>query len=208
MTNAGIIQKQQAAAAVKAKAPTIQDMIRKMGGEIEKALPSVITPERFTRITLSALSTNPQLQQCTPKSFLGAMMTSAQLGMEVNTPLGQAYLIPRRNNKTGEWECQFQLGYKGLIDMAHRSSEIRDIQAHVVCKGDVFEYELGLEPKLVHKPASTCTSRPITASQSLRTSWSFFMPDRLPSRQSRARQDTRCHSRAPRHGRTAGATGP
>lgn len=155
MANAGIIQKQQAAAAVKAKNPTIQDMIRKMGGEIEKALPSVITPERFTRITLSALSTNPQLQQCTPKSFLGAMMTSAQLGMEVNTPLGQAYLIPRRNNKTGEWECQFQLGYKGLIDMAHRSSEIRDIQAHVVCKGDVFEYELGLEPKLVHKPAST-----------------------------------------------------
>ena len=160
MTNAGIIQKQQAAAAVKAKAPTIQDMIRKMGGEIEKALPSVITPERFTRITLSALSTNPQLQQCTPKSFLGAMMTSAQLGMEVNTPLGQAYLIPRRNNKTGEWECQFQLGYKGLIDMAHRSSEIRDIQAHVVCKGDVFEYELGLEPKLVHKPASTDRGEP------------------------------------------------
>ena len=160
MANAGIIQKQQAAAAVKAKNPTIQDMIRKMGGEIEKALPSVITPERFTRITLSALSTNPQLQQCTPKSFLGAMMTSAQLGMEVNTPLGQAYLIPRRNNKTGEWECQFQLGYKGLIDMAHRSSEIRDIQAHVVCKGDVFEYELGLEPKLVHKPASTDRGEP------------------------------------------------
>lgn len=160
MANAGIIQKQQAAAAVKAKNPTIQDMIRKMGGEIEKALPSVITPERFTRITLSALSTNPQLQQCTPKSFLGAMMTSAQLGMEVNTPLGQAYLIPRRNNKTGEWECQFQLGYKGLIDMAHRSSEIRDIQAHVVCKGDEFEYELGLEPKLVHKPASTDRGEP------------------------------------------------
>lgn len=160
MANTGIIQKQQAAAAVKAKNPTIQDMIRRMGGEIEKALPSVITPERFTRITLSALSTNPQLQQCTPKSFLGAMMTSAQLGMEVNTPLGQAYLIPRRNNKTGEWECQFQLGYKGLIDMAHRSSEIRDIQAHVVCKGDVFEYELGLEPKLVHKPASTDRGEP------------------------------------------------
>lgn len=160
MANAGIIQKQQAAAAVKAKNPTIQDMIRRMGGEIEKALPSVITPERFTRITLSALSTNPQLQQCTPKSFLGAMMTSAQLGMEVNTPLGQAYLIPRRNNKTGEWECQFQLGYKGLIDMAHRSSEIRDIQAHVVCKGDEFEYELGLEPKLVHKPAAANRGEP------------------------------------------------
>lgn len=151
---AGIIAKKQAEVAAAKTAPTIQDYIRKMSSEIEKALPSVITPERFTRITLSALSTNPMLQQCSPKSFLGAMMTSAQLGMEVNTPLGQAYLIPRRNGKTGEWECQFQLGYKGLIDMAHRSGEVRDIQAHVVHANDEFEYELGLEPKLVHKPAT------------------------------------------------------
>lgn len=151
----GIIQKQQAAVANKPKGATIQDMIKRMSTEIEKALPSVITPERFTRITLSALSTNPMLNQCTPKSFLGAMMTSAQLGMEPNTPLGQAYLIPRKNGKTGEWDCQFQLGYKGLIDMAHRSGEIRDIQAHVVHKNDEFVYELGLEPKLVHKPAAS-----------------------------------------------------
>ena len=151
----GIIQKKQAANIAAKEAPkTIQDYIKKMAPEIEKALPSVITPERFTRITLSALSTNPMLQQCTPKSFLGAMMTSAQLGMEPNTPLGQAYLIPRRNGKTGEWECQFQLGYKGLVDMAHRSSEIRDIQAHTVYEGDEFVYELGLEPKLVHIPAT------------------------------------------------------
>ena len=75
---AGIIAKKQAEVAAAKTAPTIQDYIRKMSSEIEKALPSVITPERFTRITLSALSTNPMLQQCSPKSFLGAMMTSAQ----------------------------------------------------------------------------------------------------------------------------------
>lgn len=151
----GIIQKKAAANIAAKEAPkTIQDYIKKMAPEIEKALPSVITPERFTRITLSALSTNPMLQNCSPKSFLGAMMTSAQLGMEVNTPLGQAYLIPRRNGKTGEWECQFQLGYKGLVDMAHRSGEIRDIQAHTVYEKDEFIYELGLEPKLIHKPAT------------------------------------------------------
>jgi recombination protein RecT len=121
-----------------------------MQGEIAKALPSVITPERFTRITLSALSTNPQLQQCTPGSFLGAMMTAAQLGLEPNTPLGQAYLIPFRNK--GVLECQFQLGYKGLLDLAYRSGEISVIQAHTVYAKDEFEYELGLEPKLKHKP--------------------------------------------------------
>ena len=67
----------------------MQLYIKQMQGEIKKALPSVITPERFTRIVLSALSTNPKLAQTTPQSFLAAMMTAAQLGVEPNTPLGQ-----------------------------------------------------------------------------------------------------------------------
>ena len=74
--------------------PALQQYIKQMGGEIKKALPSVMTPERFTRIVLSALSTNPKLAETTPQSFLGAMMTAAQLGLEPNTPLGQAYLLP------------------------------------------------------------------------------------------------------------------
>ena len=134
----------------KDKPVTMQDYIKKMAPEIEKALPSVITPERFTRITLSALSANPTLQQCSPKSFLGAMMTAAQLGVEPNTPLGQAYLIPFKNK--GKIECQFQLGYKGLIDLAYRSGEIQIIQAHTVYENDEFEYELGLDPVLKHVP--------------------------------------------------------
>ena len=87
---------------------TIQQYIKSMEGEIKRALPSVITPERFTRMVLSALSTNPKLAACTPKSFLGAMMSAAQLGLEPNTPLGQAYLIPCRNK--GVDEVQFQIG--------------------------------------------------------------------------------------------------
>ena len=135
---------------VKAERRTMQDYIKKMQGEIEKALPSVLTPERFTRIVLSALSTNPKLAETTPQSFLGAMMTAAQLGLEPNTPLGQAYLIPYKNK--GILECQFQLGYKGLIDLAYRSGQISVIQAHTVYANDEFEYELGLEPKLRHVP--------------------------------------------------------
>jgi recombination protein RecT len=135
---------------VKAERRTMQDYIKKMQGEIKKALPSVLTPERFTRIVLSALSTNPKLAETTPQSFLGAMMTAAQLGLEPNTPLGQAYLIPYRNKDI--LECQFQLGYKGLIDLAYRSGQISVIQAHTVYANDEFEYELGLEPKLRHVP--------------------------------------------------------
>lgn len=130
---------------------TMQSYIQAMSGEIKKALPSVITPERFTRMVLSALSTNPNLGACTPKSFLGAMMSAAQLGLEPNTPLGQAYLIPYKNK--GVDEAQFQIGYKGLIDLAYRSGEVALVQAHIVYANDEFECEFGLEPKLVHKPA-------------------------------------------------------
>ena len=142
---------EQRAAAHTPKLATIRTLIKDMEGEIAKALPSILTPERFTRITLSALSTNPKLAECTPTSFLGAMMTAAQLGVEPNTPLGQAYLIPYRNK--GTMECQFQLGYKGLIDLAYRSGDVKTIQAHTVYENDDFSYELGLEPRLVHIPA-------------------------------------------------------
>ena len=138
---------------------TVMDMIKRMEPEIKKALPSVISPERFTRIVLSALSTTPALANCTPKSLLGAMMTAAQLGMEVNTPLGQCYLIPYKNH--GVDEVQFQLGYKGLIDLAYRGGEVQTIQAHTVYENDEFEYEYGLEPKLAHKPAKTGRGAPI-----------------------------------------------
>ena len=146
-------------AQVSKKPTTMQDYIKKMQGEIAKALPSVLTPERFTRITLSALSTNAKLAETTPKSFLGAMMTAAQLGLEPNTPLGQAYLIPFRNH--GVLECQFQLGYKGLIDLAYRSGDVSTIQAHTVYANDEFEYELGLEPKLRHVPAKSDRGDPV-----------------------------------------------
>lgn len=137
---------------------TLQDYVKLMMPEIQKALPSVMTPERFARIVLSALSSNPTLQQTTPQSFLGAMMTAAQLGLEPNTPLGQAYLIPYRNH--GVMEATFQLGYKGLIDLAYRSGEISVIQAQVVYKNDEFSYSFGLEPSLKHVPAKESRGEP------------------------------------------------
>ena len=132
---------------------TMQTYIKSMEGEIKKALPSVITPERFTRMVLSAISTNPKLGSCTPSSFLGAMMSAAQLGLEPNTPLGQAYILPYQNK--GTLEAQFQLGYKGLIDLAYRSGEVELVQAHIVYENDTFECEFGLEAKLKHVPAES-----------------------------------------------------
>ena len=153
------IQNQVATTTGNGEKKTMQQYIKSMEGEIKKALPSVITPERFTRMVLSALSTNPKLQGCTKASFLGAMMNAAQLGLEPNTPLGQAYILPYMNK--GVLEAQFQLGYKGLIDLAYRSGEVEVVQAHIVYENDEFECEYGLEPKLTHTPADKDRGKPI-----------------------------------------------
>ena len=131
---------------------TIVDMVKALEPEIRRALPAVLTPERFTRMALSAINNTPELANCTPMSFIAALMNAAQLGMEPNTPLGQAYLIPYKNK--GVLECQFQLGYKGLIDLAYRTGKIQMIQAHVVREFDYFEYQYGLDSKLVHRPGT------------------------------------------------------
>lgn len=146
-----IANKKQEAIQKSAPLRNMQGLVQQMLPEIKKALPTVLTPERFTRMVLTALSANSKLQQCTPDSFLGAMMQAAQLGVEPNTPLGQAYIIPYNNHK--QMEAQFQLGYKGLIDLAYRSGSITSIAAHEVHANDHFEYELGLEEKLRHVPA-------------------------------------------------------
>lgn len=140
-------------AATQAPQMTMKDWINRSQNAIAKALPSTITAERFTRMATTAVTMNPDLGKCTPASFIGAMLQAAALGLEPNTALGQAYLIPYNNYKTGHKEAQFQLGYRGMIELAHRSGEFKSIEAHVVYENDEFEYELGLEPKLKHKPA-------------------------------------------------------
>lgn len=113
------VGKQDSTAVRLTKNMSIPDMIKALEPEIRRALPVVLTPERFLRMALSAVNNTPKLAECTPMSFIAAMMNAAQLGLEPNTPLGQAYLIPYKNKN--QLECQFQIGYKGIIDLAYRT---------------------------------------------------------------------------------------
>lgn len=132
--------------------PTMKQMVMKMTEQIKAALPATITPERMVRIALTALTKDDKLGQTTPESFMGALLTSAQLGLECNTPLGQAYLIPFWNSKKQRLETQFQLGYQGLIDLCYRTGQYKKIVARIVYKGDDFDYSYGLEERLIHRP--------------------------------------------------------
>ncbi|MBB3103750.1 recombination protein RecT [Azomonas macrocytogenes] len=122
-------------------------------GTLIAVLPKHVDADRMLKIALGAMRTTPKLMNCTVESLFGAIVQCSQLGLEPNTPLGHAYLIPFDNKKKGITEVQIVFGYKGLVDLSRRSGQIVSIAAHEVCTNDRFEYEYGLEEKLVHKPA-------------------------------------------------------
>ena len=126
---------------------TIDDLLKKHGPEIALALPQLVTPERLLRIALSEVRRNPRLAQCNAASLLGAIFTCAQLGLEPGGALGHCFLIPYRD------ECQFQIGYKGMIDLARRSGQIQSLSARAVYENDHFEFAYGLHEDLIHRPA-------------------------------------------------------
>ncbi len=123
----------------------------KMKRQLQDALPRHLDGDRFLRVVVTEVRRNPALLAVTPQSFLGALMEAAALGLEPG-PLGHAYLLPFRNRDLGVVECQLILGYKGLIDLARRSGNIVNIVAREVCANDEFDFQYGLEEKLVHKP--------------------------------------------------------
>jgi recombination protein RecT len=144
----------QAQAAKQTDNPTVAQLIERMKPEIARALPSHMDPDRLARIALTVFRQTPQLAKCDPNSFLGALMTCSQLGLEPG-PLGEAYLVPYGRNVT------FIPGYRGLIKLAWQSGQLKNIAAHVVHEDDDFDYAYGLEPYLRHKPSLTSEGKVI-----------------------------------------------
>lgn len=136
------------------KEKTIYDVIQSMQPQFEIALPNHINTERFVRVALTTIRQNPKLATCKKESLLGALMVSAQLGLEPGI-LGQAYIIPYGT------EAQFQIGYKGMIELLRRSGQLSDIYAYPVYENDEFEIQYGLERNLIHKPNFENRGNPI-----------------------------------------------
>lgn len=129
-------------------------------GEIAKMLPSHLNAERLLKVAQIAVTTTPGLLKCDVASLIGAIGQCAQMGLEPNTVLGHAYLVPfkvKRKDQHGNerWvdSVQVIVGYKGFIDLARRSGQIVSIAAHEVCTNDEFELVYGLDERLTHKPA-------------------------------------------------------
>ena len=132
-----------------AKSDSVGALIQRLTPQLEKALPKHVTADRMARVALTAIRQNPKLQQADPMSLIASVMVAAQLGLEPNTPLGHCYIIPYKT------QAQFQIGYKGILDLAHRSGQYKRIAAYSVDDADEFDFAYGLSPYLTHKPART-----------------------------------------------------
>jgi recombination protein RecT len=131
----------------------IEQTLEQLRPQIMKALPNTgITPERLSRIALTTIKMNPALLNCDSESLFASIMQAAQLGLTPNL-LGSCYFIPYEDRKNKRHIVQFQIGYRGLIDLVTRSGQVVTIKANVVHENDLFEYEYGLNEKLRHVPA-------------------------------------------------------
>lgn len=135
-------------------------LLKTKQGEIAKMLPKHLNAERLLKVAQIAATTTPALAKCDVASLVGAIGQCAQMGLEPNTVLGHAYLVPfntkrKDGNGNERWvnSVQVIIGYKGLIDLARRSGQIVSIAAHEVCENDKFELVYGLDEKLVHTPS-------------------------------------------------------
>lgn len=135
-------------------------LLKRKQAEIAKMLPKHLNAERLLKVAQIAATTTPALAKCDVASLIGAIGQCAQMGLEPNTVLGHAYLVPfntKRKDADGKerWvnSVQVIIGYKGLIDLARRSGQIVSIAAHEVCANDKFELVYGLDEKLNHTPA-------------------------------------------------------
>lgn len=91
---------------------------------------------QFVTSLVSAVNANSMLSTCAPESILTAALTAASMDLPINPNLGFAYLIPYKN-KSGE-VCQFQMGYKGFIQLAQRSGYYETINATDVREGEII----------------------------------------------------------------------
>ena len=109
-----------------------------------------ITADEFAMSVMTAVKKTPKLLNCDRGSLFAAVLLSAELKLPFNTPSGFSYIIPYGN------EAQFQVGYKGLVEIAYRNPRVKSVYAGVVYADEVaaglFRYSRGMDVILEHTP--------------------------------------------------------
>lgn len=110
-----------------------------------------VAPDALIRFALFDYQRSPQLQKCTYESIYLSLIACAQVGLEPGGPKQEAFIVPY-NNK-GQYEAQFQIGYRGIITLAKRSGLVSRVVGHIVYEADEFDYDEGSKTFVTHKRA-------------------------------------------------------
>lgn len=114
--------------------------------------PKWLSVDRLVKLALAARSRTPALAECTSESFLLFCMRCAETGLE---PIGAGgvWPVPYFNKKINKKEVQFIPDWRGLIQLAKKTGQIKHAYGEIVCAGDIIDYQKGDNPTLIHKPA-------------------------------------------------------
>jgi len=134
---------------VRAKADNMVALLQKNVDSFAALLPKYLTPEKMLTGIMAQARRNPRILECSPNSVLNCVVVASGLGLALNGR-GGAYLVPFKNR--GKYEATLIPDYRGLMDLAYRSGQVKSITAECVYERDTFEYEYGAAPKLRHVP--------------------------------------------------------
>ena len=99
--------------------------------------------QRFISAIVSAVNNNPQLQECTNQSILSGALLGESLKLSPSPQLGQYYLVPYDDKKAGVKQAQFQMGYKGYIQLAIRSGQYKKLNVLAIKEGELVRFDPG-----------------------------------------------------------------
>lgn len=137
------------------KISSVFDFMEQKKDLIAKALPQAFTADRLIGLLTLVLKGSPKLMECTQASLIGAVIQTIQVGLQVGN-VGHVYYVPFKNKQADgsyKMEVQFQIGYKGMIELVNRSGKACILNTECVYEKDQFQYEQGLNPVLRHVPA-------------------------------------------------------
>lgn len=126
--------------------PMVQEKLKELVGKNAPA---------FATSVLQIVNSNSMLVNADPKTIFSAACMAATLNLPINNSLGFAYIVPFQNRKAGTIEAQFQLGYKGFVQLAQRSGQFERIAAVPVYEGQLltanpllgYEWDWSIKPQ-------------------------------------------------------------
>lgn len=146
----------------------LKETLQRSWPRIQQVIGGNLKPDRLYQLCVSTINREPKLAECSVESVLSCFMKCSALGLEPSSVdgLGRAYILPYGNkNLRGQREATFILGYKGMIDLARRSGQLKSIHAQAVYQGDEFqcwEDETGQHFKFRQDPSAEHSERTLT----------------------------------------------